>query len=67
MNGYRLDHGRFVVEGLGRERMASLTHHDIRVEIVAVHGGVKGHEEIDRRVPRDEHNDHNDRNDHRNR
>jgi hypothetical protein len=67
MNGYRLDHGRFVVEGLGRERMASLTHHDIRVEIVAVHGGVKGHEEIDRRVTRDEHNDHNDRNDHRNR
>ena len=23
MNGYRLDHGRFIVEGLGRERMAS--------------------------------------------
>jgi hypothetical protein len=57
MNGYRLDHGRFVVEGLGRERMASLTHHDIRVEVVAVRGGVKGHEDVDRRMTRDEHKD----------
>jgi hypothetical protein len=64
MNGYRLDHGRFVVEGLGRERMASLTHHDIRVEIVVGHGGVRGHEDFDRRGGRDDHNNHNDRNDH---
>jgi|CZKM01.1.fsa_nt_gi hypothetical protein len=60
MNGYRLDHGRFVVEGLGRERMAGLTHHEIRVEVVAVHGGVKGHEEVERRVVRDEHKDRHD-------
>ncbi|HEV2210161.1 MAG TPA: DUF6600 domain-containing protein [Verrucomicrobiae bacterium] len=32
MNGYRVDHGRFVVEGLGREHMAAMTHRDIVVE-----------------------------------
>ncbi|MGA2865029.1 MAG: DUF6600 domain-containing protein [Verrucomicrobiota bacterium] len=32
MNGYRVDHGRLIVEGLGRERMAALTHREIRVE-----------------------------------
>jgi hypothetical protein len=57
MNGYRVDHGRFVVEGLGREHMATLTHHDIRVEVVPAHGGVKGHEEAGRRVVHDEHKD----------
>ncbi len=31
-NGYRLDHGRFVVEGIGRDRMAGYTHREIRVE-----------------------------------
>jgi hypothetical protein len=60
MNGYRLEHGRFVVEGLGRERMAGLTHREIRVEVVAEHGGVKGHEEVDRRGIRDEHKDRHD-------
>jgi len=40
MNGYRVDHGRFVVEGIGRERMVALTHHDIRVE-ESFHGGAK--------------------------
>jgi len=29
-NHYRLDHGRFVHEGLARERMANLTHRDVR-------------------------------------
>ena len=29
-NHYRMDHGRFVNEGLNRDRMASFTHHDIR-------------------------------------
>jgi hypothetical protein len=29
-NRYRLDHGRVVNEGLPRDRMAELTHHDIR-------------------------------------
>ena len=55
MNGYRLDHGRFVVEGIGRERMATLTHHDVRVEAVVGHGEVRGHEEVGRRGGRDEH------------
>jgi hypothetical protein len=32
MNGYRVDRGRLIVEGLGRERMAVLTHREIRVE-----------------------------------
>jgi hypothetical protein len=57
MNGYRLDHGRFVVEGLGRERMAGFTHHEIRVEVVGGHGEFRGHEGVDRRVIRDEHKD----------
>lgn len=30
-NGYRMDHGHFVAVGLGRERMAALTHHEITV------------------------------------
>ena len=30
-NGYRMDHGRFVAVGFGRERMAALTHHEIVV------------------------------------
>ena len=57
MNGYRLDHGRFFVGGIGRERMATLTHHDVRVDIVVGHGGGRGHEEFDRRGGRDEHRD----------
>jgi hypothetical protein len=57
MNGYRLDHGRFVVEGIGRERMATLTHHDVRVEIEVGHGGGRGHEDFDRRGGRDDHRD----------
>jgi hypothetical protein len=57
MNGYRLDHGRFVVEGLGRERMAGFTHHDVRVEVVVGHGGVRGHEDFDHRAVRDDHKD----------
>jgi hypothetical protein len=28
--------------------------------VVAVHGGVKGHEEVERRVVRDEHKDRHD-------
>jgi hypothetical protein len=31
-NGYRMDHGRLVVEGLGHDRMAILTHHEVKVE-----------------------------------
>jgi YD repeat-containing protein len=31
-NGYRVDHGRFVIEGLGHDHIAALTHRDVRVE-----------------------------------
>jgi hypothetical protein len=30
-NGYRMDHGRFVAEGMGRERMAAFTHREVAV------------------------------------
>ena len=30
-NGYRVDHGRFVAEGWGRERVAAITHHEVAV------------------------------------
>lgn len=33
-NRYHLDHGRFINDGLGRDRMAALTHHEIRAEAV---------------------------------
>lgn len=34
LNGYRVEGGRFVVEGLGRDRIALYTHHDVvRVDI----------------------------------
>jgi hypothetical protein len=41
LNGYRVDHGRFVVEGLGHEHLGLLTHHDVRVvhELHDEHGG----------------------------
>jgi hypothetical protein len=61
MNGYRLDHGRFIVEGFGRERMAAFTHHEIRVEVVGEHGEVRGHEEVERRAIRNDHKDRHDR------
>jgi hypothetical protein len=32
VNGYRVEHGRFIVEGPGRERVAALTHREVRVE-----------------------------------
>ena len=32
MNGYRMDHGHFRVEGLGRDHMFGVTHHDFRIE-----------------------------------
>ncbi len=60
LNGYRLDHGRFIVEGLGRERMAALTHHEIREEAV-LHGGPRRHEEVERRFVRDERRDRHER------
>jgi hypothetical protein len=32
MNGYRFDHGRFIVDGFGRDRIGLWTHHDVRFE-----------------------------------
>jgi hypothetical protein len=32
-----MDHGHFIVEGLGHERVATLTHHDVRVEAPVFH------------------------------
>lgn len=32
MNGYRFDHGRFFVEGIGRDRIGAYTHREVRVE-----------------------------------
>lgn len=64
MNGYRMDHGRFIVEGLGRDSMATLTHHEVVVE-------VPGHDvrrlEEDRGIRRGDHPDNrrpDDRRDH---
>jgi hypothetical protein len=37
LNGYSFVGGRFVVEGIGRDRMALLTHHPVVVERVAIH------------------------------
>lgn len=59
MNGYRVDHGRFIVEGLGREHVAALTHHEVKV-VEAVHDArvVRGRADLDRRDTRDEKRDH---------
>ncbi len=32
LNGYRMDGGHFVMDGLGRDHIAEVTHHDVRVE-----------------------------------
>ncbi len=32
VNGYHLDHGRFVIEGLGHDHIFAVTHHDARIE-----------------------------------
>ncbi len=60
LNGYRLEHGRFIVEGLGRERMAALTHHEVREEAVT-RGAIRRHEEAERRIVRDERRERHDR------
>ena len=57
-NGYRFDHGRFIVEGIGRERIGSLSHHEVRVEEVVIHGGgPHGHIEVYRRARHDDRRD----------
>jgi len=49
-NGYRYDHGRFVNEGLGRERMAVLTQHEVRVAAAHELRGAEEHRNVERRV-----------------
>ena len=61
MNGYRLENGRFIVEGLGREHMAALTHHEIRVEVAIHDSKYRGHPEGDRAFTRDERKEHHER------
>jgi hypothetical protein len=56
MNGYRFEHGRFIVEGLGRERIRLLTHHEIRVEEPG-RGSFRAHEPAERRIIHEERRD----------
>ncbi len=39
LNGYHFDGGRFVIGGIGRDRMSFLTHHDIVIDRLAIHDG----------------------------
>jgi Family of unknown function (DUF6600) len=57
-NSYRLDHGRFIVGGIGRDRMVVLTHHEIRVGVPAHREDYRGHDEFDRHDSHDDHRDH---------
>lgn len=61
LNGYRVDHGRFIVEGLGRERVAVLTHRDVRVEVVPARSRDREREVIEHRERREERRDHRNR------
>jgi hypothetical protein len=47
MNGYHMDHGRFVVEGLGHDHVFAVTHHEVRIEHES-HGRFDPHEGHDR-------------------
>jgi hypothetical protein len=58
MNGYRVDHGRFIVEGVGRERIGLYTHREIHEERPMIHDArIIHHAEMDRRGYRDERHD----------
>ena len=54
-NGYRFDHGRFIVAGIGRERMAALTHREIHEEVVRHDIRRDEHFRDDRRGRQDDH------------
>jgi hypothetical protein len=50
INGYRMDHGRFVIEGIGRDRIGLYTHRDVRVEAGLIHDSrVLRHADFDHR------------------
>lgn len=50
VNNYHVEHGRFVVEGLGHERMGALTHHEVRAERVEMRDSRIAHHVEERRV-----------------
>jgi hypothetical protein len=54
-NHYRMDHGRFINDGLNHDRMAAFTHHDIRP--MAVHDLRQQDERRDAQVRRDDVHD----------
>ncbi|HWY73964.1 MAG TPA: DUF6600 domain-containing protein [Verrucomicrobiae bacterium] len=58
-NGYRFDHGRFIVEGLGRDHIERFTHHEVRIEAPVFRFGIGARD--DHRGFRDDHS----RDDHR--
>jgi len=65
INGYGFVGGRFVVGGLGRERIVLRTHHDVSVVTIGFHDGHYEHEhrviEHERAVERERAFDHRDR------
>jgi len=56
-NGYRVDHGRFVIEGLGHDHLAALTHHDVRGERDIRNARPQGRGLLDDRRGRDDRRD----------
>jgi len=46
LNGYRFDNGHFFIDGIGRDRIGLLTHHDVRIEFDphGFHGGRDFHD-----------------------
>jgi len=59
LNGYRFDQGHFIIEGLGRDRIALLTRHDVRVEH-DFHDFRGGHDDRGFHDDRGGHDDHRD-------
>jgi hypothetical protein len=55
-NHYRFDHGRFVNDGLNRDRMATFTHHDVRP--MAVHDLRRQEEQRNAEVRRNDVHDY---------
>jgi hypothetical protein len=53
LNNYHFVGGRFVVEGLGHERIGAWTHHDVRAEHVMLHDDRLSRHAFDRRVVED--------------
>ena len=62
LNGYRVDQGRFVVEGLGRDHIATVTHHEVAVVRDAHVFHAPAHTSADEH--RDDRNHQDDRNQH---